>query len=90
MIEFDMHQCGQRVKALRKAKHLRQRELAAAAALRSPHLISYIECGSKSTLQAETIVRLAQALNTTTDYLLGLTNEPPALPSLSSSGCSHP
>lgn len=80
MITFDMHQCGQRVKALRKAKHWRQQDLAAAAGLRAAHLISHIERGSKVTMQVETLLALAQALNCSGDYLLGLSDAPHAIP----------
>jgi len=77
MIAFDMQQCGQRVKALRKAKHWRQQDLAAKAGIRAPHLISHIERGDKTTLQAETLMALAQALDCSGDYLLGLSDAPP-------------
>ena len=75
MKPFDMRECGKRVRALRKAKGWRQIDLASAAELRAPHLISYIEHGSKVTLQAATITALAQALDTSTDYLLGLSDQ---------------
>ena len=76
MIAFDMQQCGQRVKALRKAKHWRQQDLAAKAGIRAPHLISHIERGGKVTMQVETLLALAQALDCSGDYLLGLSNAP--------------
>jgi transcriptional regulator with XRE-family HTH domain len=76
MVTFDMRQCGQRVKALRKAKHWRQQDLAAKAGLRAPHLISHIERGAKVTMQVETLLALAQALDCSGDYLLGLSDAP--------------
>ena len=76
MVTFNMQQCGQRIRTLRKAKHWRQQDLAAKAGLRATHLISNIERGEKATIQAETLLALAQALGCSGDYLLGLSDTP--------------
>jgi transcriptional regulator with XRE-family HTH domain len=76
MVTFNMQQCGQRIRTLRKAKHWRQQDLAAKAGLRTTHLISNIERGEKATMQVETLLALAQALECSGDYLLGLSDVP--------------
>ena len=74
MVTFNMQQCGQRIRTLRKAKHWRQQDLAVKAGIRTTHLISNIERGEKATMQVETLLALAQALECSGDYLLGLSD----------------
>jgi protein gp37 len=55
---------------------------------RDPHLISYIESGGKVTMQVETLSALAQALDTSTDYLCGLTDDARQRPAARAEGVS--
>jgi transcriptional regulator with XRE-family HTH domain len=51
-----------------------QRELAAAAGLNT-NTIARVEQGNLKDLGGQSVARLARALDTTTDYLLGLTDD---------------
>lgn len=70
---------GDRIKALRESLGLSQTELAAALIKDVPGVnqsqISQVERGVAG-LRAETLALLARALETSTDYLLGLTDDP--------------
>lgn len=65
MVDF-----GERLRELRKQKKLTQKQLAALIGVKNS-VISFYEMG-EHTPSPEVIVRLAAALHTTTDYLLGL------------------
>jgi repressor LexA len=72
---FDIKEFGRRLRVAREKDNLTQEELAARIrANRS--WISGLETGQQSALRAETVVRLAEALGCTADYLLGLTDQP--------------
>ena len=62
-----------RIRELREDKDLRQRELADYLHC-SQVSYSYYEIGSRD-IPSEVLIRLAQFHNTSTDYLLGLTDE---------------
>ena len=79
-IDFDIKTLGERVRQARRARDWTQRELADRAGLRAPHLLSYLERGGKTVVQADTLLGLAQALEVSTDYLLGLTDDPSPRP----------
>ena len=67
-----MSDYGNRIKQLRESLGLSQEELASVAGI-SQRQISYYENG-KNKPTAEIINRLSNALNTTSDYLLGMTD----------------
>lgn len=60
---------GQRVSALRRAAGISQAELARRVGITPPH-VSRLEAGKSDNLTAEVVVKLADALRTTTDHLL--------------------
>lgn len=60
---------GSRIKALRQASNLSQTELAIKLNC-TPEILSLYECGVKEP-NLKTLIDIASALNTTTDYLLG-------------------
>ncbi len=62
-------QLGQRVKALRQKKRLRQEDLAKATGLRQP-VISRIELGHLQQPKMEMLKRLSEALGVGADYLI--------------------
>jgi transcriptional regulator with XRE-family HTH domain len=62
---------GERILILRRRQDLTQRELAQAAELNT-NTIARLEQGNLKDLGGHSIAKLARALNTTTDYLLGL------------------
>ncbi|HEY77161.1 MAG TPA: helix-turn-helix transcriptional regulator [Thermoflexia bacterium] len=66
---------GRRLRALRKARGLSVGDLSTASGI-SPRHIWRLESGGRSDLRAATLIRLALALRTSTDYLLGLTDDP--------------
>lgn len=66
---------GERLRARRQQLALRQYELAADMGV-AQGWISDLETGKQKGLEAETVYRFAQALTCTTDYLLGLTEDP--------------
>lgn len=63
-----------RVRALRKSKNMNQQELGEALGL-TQKAISTIESGSRSTT-IEKLVLLAEFFHVSTDYLLGITDDP--------------
>jgi len=65
---------GERVRRLRMAHGLSQTALAAHVSIPLPNL-NRIEHGRQS-IYIERLVDLAQALETTTDYLVGLSDDP--------------
>lgn len=64
---------AQRLKMLREERNLSQDDLAALAAV-SQKTISNIENGTEP--KAQNVVQLANALQVTADFLLGLSDEP--------------
>lgn len=64
----DKKAIGARIKALRKARHWPQKQLANTVGIRYERLNNYE--GGFSIPPAETLIRLADALGTTVDYLL--------------------
>lgn len=69
-----MKQLGERVQSLRDKKGWNQSKLAAVSGVSQSHL-SDIEAGKKSARGAA-LSKLAEALDTTTDYLLGRVDDP--------------
>lgn len=65
---------GSRLRTRRKQRHLTQRQLAIALGVSQATICEY-ETG-KSSPSLETLSNIAVILNTSTDYLLGLTNDP--------------
>jgi len=69
---------GARVRSLREHRDWSQEDLAGASELQRPH-ISLIE-NNERTPGADSLAKLARALQTSTDYLLGLTDNPAPTP----------
>lgn len=66
---------AERVRQLREARNWTLGQLAAYSGV-SKAQISRIESRQRRNPSADTLMNLAQALGTTTDYLLGLTDDP--------------
>ena len=64
---------GQRIKQARKAQHLTQAQLAQLVGLSSAFL-GHIERGTRKA-SLETVKALCKALNVSSDYLIGLSDE---------------
>jgi transcriptional regulator with XRE-family HTH domain len=62
---------GERVQVVRKLRGWSQRELAKRSAIHHV-VLNRLEKGHKVAIQAETVRRLAEALQVSSDYLLGL------------------
>lgn len=71
---FEENILGERVRALRKARGWRQAELGEKIGL-SHKAISTLESGSRG-ISVEKLIELAYALRVSTDYLLGITDDP--------------
>ncbi|MQS44280.1 helix-turn-helix domain-containing protein [Companilactobacillus mishanensis] len=69
-----MSQLGERIKSLRKQKRLKQSDIAKTIG-KSSMAISYYERGTREP-DAHSLKLLADLLDTTTDYLLGATDNP--------------
>jgi HTH-type transcriptional regulator, competence development regulator len=69
-----MQSLGERILLLRRRKDWTQKELADKVGL-SPNTIARVERNLVETLRGDTIAKLARALSTSADYLLGLTDE---------------
>lgn len=65
MVDF-----GERLRQLRKQKNLTQKQLAALIGVKNS-IISFYEVGERMP-SPEMVVKLASALNVSTDYLLGM------------------
>lgn len=65
MVDF-----GERLRQLRKQKNLTQKQLAALVGVKNS-IISFYEVGERMP-SPEMVVKLASALNVSTDYLLGM------------------
>ena len=70
---------GERVLLARRRRRKTQRELAGAALINT-NTISRLEQGVIKNLNGDIVARLADVLGTTTDYLLGRTDEAGAIP----------
>ena len=66
---------GERLRTRRQQLDLRQQTLAHVMGA-AQGWISELESGKQTRLEAETVYRFAQALHCSTDYLLGLTEDP--------------
>lgn len=66
--EFDYKALGERIKKVRKEKHLTQEVLAELCELSTAH-IGHIERGTRA-LSIESLVTISSVLNVSTDYLL--------------------
>ena len=64
---------GLRLAKLRTARGLTQEQLGALAVI-PPVMISHYECGVRQYASAENLIKIANALQTRTDWLLGRTN----------------
>lgn len=62
----------ERLKELREKRHITQVRLSIAAEVSQETISAYESC--KALPSAETLIRIADFLNTSTDYLLGRTN----------------
>lgn len=71
----DLRQLGQRVREGRKAHELSQLELAGLLGAAQGWL-SEVESGDHASMEVDTVRRLAETLGVSTDYLLGLTDNP--------------
>lgn len=65
---------GRRLSELRSQRGLTQEELGAKATI-SPAMVSHFETGVRQQASAETLIKLARALDTSVDYLLGRTDD---------------
>jgi transcriptional regulator with XRE-family HTH domain len=70
-----MTSLGERILILRRRRGLTQRELAAATGLNT-NTIARVERGEVKDLIGQSIANLARVLETTTDFLLGASDEP--------------
>lgn len=66
---------GERLLILRRRRGLTQKELAHAADLNT-NTVARLEQGNLHDLGGQSVAKLAQALQTTTDFLLGLSDDP--------------
>jgi transcriptional regulator with XRE-family HTH domain len=66
---------GERLVTLREAKGWTRRELAKRAGLHEKHL-DKVEHGARQRIEAETIIKLSRTLGVSSDFLLGLTDDP--------------
>jgi transcriptional regulator with XRE-family HTH domain len=66
---------GERVRTLRHRRGMTQRELAACIGMHPINLCN-MECGRNQGVRPDRLVQLAQTLNVSIDFLLGLINEP--------------
>jgi transcriptional regulator with XRE-family HTH domain len=66
---------GERLLILRRRRGLTQKALAHAAGLNT-NTVSRLEQGDLHDLGGQSVAKLAQALRTTTDFLLGLSDQP--------------
>jgi transcriptional regulator with XRE-family HTH domain len=70
-----MENFAERVIAERETHGWTRRELAKQAGLHEQHLAK-VERGQRQRIEADTIIKLAQALGCSADYLMGLTEDP--------------
>ena len=70
MIDIDMKKLAERIKDLREENHLSQKDLAIKIGVAQNTISQYEQGTAKPSI--EILANLAVALNTSTDYLLGL------------------
>lgn len=70
MIDFDMKKTGARIRELRQSLGISQKSLAEKVGVAQNTLAQYEKGISKTSI--DVLVNLAQELETTSDYLLGL------------------
>ena len=70
-----MEHFGERVKTVRGTYGWTRRALAKKAGLNEFHLAN-VERGKRLHVEGDTILKLAQALGVSADYLIGLTDDP--------------
>ena len=80
---------GQRLRRLRREHGMSVHLLARQAEL-CPRQIWRLEAGGRPNVRATTVARIALALDTSVDYLLGLTEDPAAPYRTSKARHSHP
>lgn len=66
--QFDYISLGERIRKIRKQKHMTQEQLAEACNLSTAH-IGHIERGTRA-LSIESLITISKILNVSTDYLL--------------------
>jgi transcriptional regulator with XRE-family HTH domain len=76
MRTLDMKVFAERLCTARHRKQLTKVKLAENACIKAPHLLTYLEKAQQPGVHAATIMQLAQALEVSTDYLFGLTDDP--------------
>jgi transcriptional regulator with XRE-family HTH domain len=72
---LNMQELGKRIVATREQLGWSQRELVRVSGVGQNNL-SLLEQGKKPSVRADTVVRLAEALGVSADYLLGLRDTP--------------
>ncbi len=75
MLTLDLGRLGERLRQARSAAALTQKDLGIRVGA-AASWISDLEKGKQKGLAAETVYRLAQALDCSSDYLLGLSDDP--------------
>lgn len=83
-----MKRLGQKIASLRKNKNWTQGQLALYAQIERSY-ISKIEAGGAPNVSGIIVARIARALGTTADYLLGLTDDPHPCPSPEALGATE-
>lgn len=73
-MDANMNTLGSRVKKIRTMRRWNQADLAKASKI-TQATISRLESGKTKQLKSAALKRLAKALCTSTDYLVGLSNE---------------
>ena len=73
--QVNMRQLGERLLVLRRRSGLTQQDLSRQAGV-DVMTISRVESGRKKRMEVESLARLATVLMVTTDYLLGLEQDP--------------
>ena len=70
-----MNSLGERLAQMRAGRRMSLRELAERTGVKAQN-ISRIETGDRKHVRSDTLQRFAEALECTTDYLLGRTDDP--------------
>ena len=73
-----MGSLGDRLARMRGFRRMSQQDLAALTGLKVQN-ISRLETAAREHVRSDTLIRLAQALDVSADYLLGLTDDPTPL-----------
>jgi transcriptional regulator with XRE-family HTH domain len=76
MRTLDMKVFAERLCTSRHRKQLTKVKLAERAGLKASHLLTYLEKAQQPGVHAATLMQLAQALDVSLDYLVGLTDDP--------------